>query len=207
MRQACGKDFRAWRPSIKPCFLKRCNVTENMNGKKGFCGRPKKCAVQHPWSSDGICNQFCPQRLTSNNKSAVNQWLYLHTCRYTCTCVYYIVCIGLSFHTLVWVCNFECVCVHARNWMPVYLCLCFHFLVCLQVRCFFVWSSVCGRFAEWVYVSATVLQSAFHGLVWTQSKAPSCFRSTLNHGSPHHSLILSDSHRPDLTTSVCPCSQ
>lgn len=61
--------------------------------------------------------------------------------------------------------------------------------------------------AAWAYVSVTVLQSVFHGLVWTQSKAPSCFRSTLNHGSPHRSLILSDSHRPDLTTSVCPCSQ
>lgn len=119
------------------------------------------------------------------NKSAAYQWLYSHTCRYTCT--------------FVWVCNYVCMCVAFVFIFPLRVlasevCVCAIQCVCVCV----------ARYGMGIYVSATVLQSVFHGLAWTQSKAPSCFRSTLNHGSPHRSLILSDSHRPDLTTSVCP---
>lgn len=104
-------------------------------------------------------------------------------------------------YTFVWVCNY------------VWLCACMFICVYIFIICVLE-SEVCicviqcvWPVAVWVYVSATILQSVFYGLAWMESKAPSCFRSTLNHGSPHCSLILSDSHRPDLTTSVCPCSQ
>lgn len=65
MRQACGKDFRAWRPPIRFCIRKRRDATECMNGKRGFCGRPEECGARNSPKRDGICNSFC-------------QWLCVH---------------------------------------------------------------------------------------------------------------------------------
>lgn len=57
MRQACGKYFRAWRPPIRLYTVKRSNVTESMNRKRGVsvggkrnvphgvCGRERESAT------------------------------------------------------------------------------------------------------------------------------------------------------------------
>lgn len=118
-----------------------------------------------------------------------------------------------------WTFSFFCKCVisrlllfrlktmHAHKCMHVRMCIqiCYTHALAYEVHVFVIpWLKrvVCG-----FYMSATVLQSAFHALVWTQAKAPSCFKSTLNHASPHCSLILSESYRPDSSTSVYLCSR
>ncbi len=108
-------------------------------------GGLEECAAQHSWKKDGICNQFCPQRQTSDDKSAAYQWLSLHTCRYTCTRVSISACV-VTHILLLFECVIMCVCLHARNWLCVYvhLCLCFHYL-CACKWGVYMCDPVCGR--------------------------------------------------------------
>lgn len=62
-------------------------------------------------------------------------------------------------------------------------------------------TSVCAYMWVWcAYMWMCLTQIRLSWLHTAAFQAPSCFRSSLNHGSPHRGLILSDTHRYTLTT-------
>lgn len=128
-------------------------------------------AMQHYWEHEWKEVFFPPSEARSNNDNIWNQFCLLSgfniksvVYQWFYICIQIGICVFLEYIIV-------CHSIHVYIWMC---------LVCFSVRPVVVW----------VYMSATVRQSVFHGLVWTQSKVPSCFRSTLNHGSPHRCLIL-----------------
>lgn len=126
MRPACGKDFRAWRPPIMLCILKRSDVTGSMNGKKrgvSVGGQKNVPHSIHGRDMASATNSVRSVRLLTINLQCISNWTCTHAGTHAHVCPFQSVFKWVVAHVLL----FECVitmCVCASVFIFHYLCAC-----------------------------------------------------------------------------------